>query len=48
MKRFCMLTGIVLSCSIVATAQDGEKTTDLFKQLDKNNDGKVVADEVSK
>ncbi len=46
MKRFCMLTGIVLSCSI-ATAQDGENTTDLFKQLDKNNDGKVVADEVS-
>lgn len=48
MKRFCMLTGFVLSCSIVASAQDSNKTTDLFKQLDKNNDGKIVADEVSK
>jgi Ca2+-binding EF-hand superfamily protein len=47
MKRFCMLTGIVLSFSIAATAQDGDKTTDLFKQLDKNKDGKIVADEVS-
>ena len=48
MKRFCMLTGIVLSCSIVATAQDSDKTSDLFKQLDKNSDGKIVEDEVSK
>lgn len=47
MKRFCMLTGIVLTWSIAATAQDGEKAANLFKQLDKNNDGKVVADEVS-
>lgn len=47
MKRFCMLTGIVLTWSVAATAQDGEKAANLFKQLDKNNDGKVVADEVN-
>ena len=48
MIRFCMLTGIVLSCSVVTTAQDGDKAADLFKQLDKNSDGKLVVDEVSK
>jgi hypothetical protein len=48
MKRFCMLTGIVLAWSISATAQDGDKGTGLFKQLDKNSDGKLVADEISK
>jgi Ca2+-binding EF-hand superfamily protein len=47
MKRFCMLTGIVLACSTAATAQDGEKTDDLFKQLDKNSDGKLVSSEIS-
>lgn len=46
MKRFCMLTGIVLACSTVATAQDDKKTDGLFRQLDKNSDGKLVADEI--
>lgn len=46
MKRFCMLTGIVLAISTVATAQDDRKTDGLFKQLDKNSDGKLVADEI--
>ena len=46
MKRFCMLTGILLACSIAATAQDGKQTDDLFKKLDKNGDGKIVVDEI--
>lgn len=46
MKRFCMLTGIVLACSTTAIAQDAKKTDDLFKQLDKNSDGIIVADEI--
>ncbi len=46
MKRFGMLAGITLACSAMATAQDDRKTDDLFKQLDKNNDGKIVADEI--
>jgi Ca2+-binding EF-hand superfamily protein len=48
MKRLFMLTGIAIACSVVATAQDDKNTDDLFKQLDKNNDGKLVADEISK
>jgi len=47
MKRLFMLTGIAITCSVVATAQDDKNTDDLFKQLDKNNDGKIVADEIS-
>lgn len=46
MKRFCMLTGIVLACSTTAMTQDGDKPESLFKQLDKNSDGKLVADEI--
>jgi Ca2+-binding EF-hand superfamily protein len=46
MKRFCMLTGIALACSTAAIAQDGNKTDDLFKQLDKNSDGKLVLSEI--
>lgn len=46
MKRFCMLTGIVLAFSTAAMAQDDKKTDGLFKQLDKNSDGKLVADEI--
>jgi Ca2+-binding EF-hand superfamily protein len=46
MKRICLLTGITLACSVAATAQDDKNTDDLFKQLDKNNDGKLVADEI--
>lgn len=41
-----MLTGIVLTCSISATAQDADSPADLFKTLDANNDGKLVADEI--
>ena len=46
MKRFCMLTGIVLACSTAAMTQDGKDTDGLFKKLDKNSDGKLVADEI--
>lgn len=46
-KRFCMLTGFMLACSSAAIAQDdAAKAEDLFKQLDKNSDGKLVADEI--
>ncbi|NQV25398.1 MAG: hypothetical protein HQ518_13640 [Rhodopirellula sp.] len=47
MKRFCMLTGIVLASSASVFAEDGPKPGEIFKQLDKNNDGKLVKDEVS-
>jgi Ca2+-binding EF-hand superfamily protein len=47
MKRFCMLTGIVLASSVAVLAEDGPKPNELFQKLDKNNDGKIVADEVS-
>lgn len=46
MKRFNFLTGIVLTCSTVAFAQDNENSENLFKQLDTNSDGKLVADEI--
>lgn len=46
MKRINFLTGIVLACSTAAFAQDSKKTDELFKQLDTNNDGKLVADEI--
>lgn len=46
MNRFCMLTGIVFTSFSAVMAQDGDKPEDLFKQLDKNNDGKLVADEI--
>jgi len=48
MKRFCMLTGIVLTCSTAGMTQDGKETDGLFKKLDKNSDGKLVADEIPK
>lgn len=45
MKCFCTLTGIILACSTAVLGQDG-KPGNLFKQLDKNSDGKLVADEI--
>ena len=46
MNHFCALTGIILVCSTTVMAQDGDKPANLFKQLDQNNDGKLVADEI--
>jgi Ca2+-binding EF-hand superfamily protein len=47
MKRFCLLAGIALTWSASTFAQDNSpKPNDLFKQLDRNSDGKLVADEI--
>ena len=45
MKRFGLMA-MLLASGTVAFAQDTPKPTDLFKQLDKNNDGKLVKGEV--
>ncbi len=45
MKRFGLLAMLLASGS-AAFAQDAPKPNDLFKQLDKNNDGKLVKSEV--
>ncbi len=45
MKRFGLLA-VLLASGAVAFTQDGPKPDELFKRLDKNNDGKVVKDEV--
>lgn len=47
MKRFCLLAGIALTWSASTFAQDNSpKPNDLFKQLDRNSDGKLVVDEI--
>lgn len=47
MKRFGLFA-LLLASSTAAIAQDsGPKPEELFKKLDKNNDGKVTKDEVS-
>ena len=45
MKRFGLMA-LLLASGTVTFAQDGPKPTDLFKQLDKNSDGKLVKSEV--
>ncbi len=45
MKRFSFIAALFATGS-VAFAQDAPKPDDLFKQLDKNNDGKLVRSEI--
>lgn len=47
MKRFSILSGIVLACATsMFAADEGPKPDELFKQLDTNGDGKLAADEI--
>lgn len=47
MRHLCYtMAALLLACSTASMAQDGEKSDGLFKQLDKNSDGKLVADEI--
>lgn len=46
MKRISFFTALFATGAAALVAQDAPKSDDLFKQLDKNNDGKLVRSEV--
>lgn len=46
MKRISFIALLFASSSVISVAQDAPQPNDLFKQLDKNNDGKLVRDEI--